>query len=154
MTAFDRVEPGYRGPLYLEVAPLTFSIVVRPGVRLNQLRLQRGIAPITQIELEKFYKNGQIIASTESLSPLRDGSLVPVSVDLIGEGVGATVGYKAKKTANEIDVDRIAHYDPRDFWERIASGDGRLNLDQGDFYILATREDVGVPPQLAAEMVP
>ncbi len=32
--------------------------------------------------------------------------------------------------------------------------DGQLILDQGDFYILATREEVGVPPNLAAEMVP
>lgn len=153
-TAFDRVEPGYRGPLYLEVAPLTFSIVVRPGVRLSQLRLQRGIGPMPQVEVEKFYKSGQLIGSHGPPLPLRDGLLVPVSVDLEGVGPGAAIGYKAKKSANKIDVELINHYDPREYWDRIESGGGRLNLDQGDFYILATREDVGVPPQLAAEMVP
>jgi dCTP deaminase len=85
---------------------------------------------------------------------LRDGVLVPVTVDLKGSGPGAIVGYRAKKNANRIDVDRINHYDPREFWEKIESKIGRLNLDAGDFYILATREDVGVPPQTAAEMVP
>ena len=153
-TAFDRVEPGYKGPLYLEVAPLTFSVVVRPGVRLSQLRLQRGIGPMPQVEIDKFYKSGQLIGSSGPPLPLRDGLLVPVSVDLQGAGPGAAIGYKAKKSANKIDVDLIGHYDPREFWDRIESGGGRLILDQGDFYILATREDVGVPPQLAAEMVP
>ncbi len=153
-TAFDRVEPGYKGPLYLEVAPLTFSVVVRPGVRLSQLRLQRGIGPMPQVEIERFYKSGRLIGSPGPPLPLRDGLLVPVTVDLQGAGSGAAIGYKAKKSANKIDVDLIGHYDPREFWDRIESGGGRLNLDQGDFYILATREDVGVPPQLAAEMVP
>ena len=63
-------------------------------------------------------------------------------------------GYKAKKTTNTIDVGRVGHYDPREFWEKIQDVDGRIPLDKGDFYILATREDVAVPPDLAAEMVP
>ena len=153
-TAFDRVEPGYKGPLYLEVAPLTFSIVVRPGVRLSQIRLQRGIGPMPQVEIDKFYKSGQLIGGPTPRLPLRDRLLAPVSVDLEGAGDRAPIGYRAKKSASKIDVDLLDHYDPREFWERIESGDGRLNLDPGDFYILATREDVGVPPQLAAEMVP
>ena len=37
--SFDDVEEGYDGPLYLEIAPQTFSILVKPGTRLNQLRL-------------------------------------------------------------------------------------------------------------------
>ena len=152
--AFDRVEPGYRGPLYLEVAPLTFSVVVRPGVRLSQLRLQRGIGPMPQVEIDKLRERAADRLSRSAPGPLRDGLLVPVTVDLEGAGPGAAIGYKAKKSANKIDVDLISHYDPREFWDRIESGGGRLNLDQGDFYILATREDVGVPPQLAAEMVP
>jgi dCTP deaminase len=53
-----------------------------------------------------------------------------------------------------IDVSLINHYDPREFWDKIESDDGRLNLEKDEFYILATREDVGVPPRTAAEMVP
>lgn len=155
-TAFDRIERGYDGPLYLEVAPLTFSIVVRPGVRLTQVRFQRGVGvgTLTQVDTEKLYRQEQLVGSGEPLLPLREGNLVPVTVDLRGAGPGATVGYKARKNASKIDIDLVGHYDPRDFWHRIEGTDGHLDLDKDDFYILATREHVGVPPQTAAEMVP
>jgi dCTP deaminase len=79
---------------------------------------------------------------------------VPVTVDLRGEHTGGVIGYKAKKTTNVIHLEKVGRYDPREFWEKIENRDGRLYLDKGDFYILATREEVGVPPNLAAEMVP
>lgn len=150
--AFDRIEKGYKGPLFIEVAPLSFSIVVRRGSRLNQVRFHRGAPALTMVDAQRYYEKGQLVSSAEDIHPLRDG-LVPVSVDL-KTGAGGVVGYKAKKYTNKIDVDRPGEYDPRDFWDRIENTGGRLNLDKDDFYILATREDVGVPPQLAAEMVP
>jgi dCTP deaminase len=157
-TAFDRIEKGYEGSLFLEVAPLTFSIVVRSGVRLNQVRFQRDRGVIggmlSQADTDTFYSQGQLIRSPTPLLPLREGVFVPVTVDLKGSGPGAIVGYKAKRNSNRIDVGLINHYDPREFWYKIESTDGSLNLDEGDFYLLATREDVGVPPQTAAEMVP
>ena len=104
--------------------------------------------------MEKLYSRGRLISSPDPLLPLRDGILVPVTVDLEGERKGSIVGYKAKKNANKIDISHLDYYDPRDFWYKIESSDGRLNLDEGDFYILATREDVGVPPQTAAEWFP
>jgi dCTP deaminase len=158
-TAFDRVEKGYEGPLFLEVAPLTFSVIVHRGTRLNQIRFHRdrGILGgiLNQTNTEKLYSKGQLIRSPTALHPLRDGVLVPVTVDLEGSGLGTIVGYKAKKHTNRIDLRLLNHYDPREFWDKIESvKERRLNLDEGDFYILATLEDVGVPPQTAAEMVP
>lgn len=150
--AFDRIEKGYKGPLFVEVAPLSFSIVVRRGSRLNQVRFHRGAPALSMIEAQRYYEKGQLVSSAEEILPLREG-LVPVSVDLI-RGAGGVVGYKAKKYTNKIDIDRAGEYDPRDFWEKIENTGGRVNLDKDEFYILATREDVGVPPQLAAEMVP
>jgi dCTP deaminase len=151
--AFDKVEKGYKGPLYLEVAPLTFSVVVHRGSRLSQLRVQRGSSSVPQSEILRLYDGGQLVKIDGKLPPLRDG-LVPVTVDLKGTGKGSIVGYKARKNSRKIDVDMVRHYDPKEFWEKIEATDGHLNLDQGDFYILGTREEVGVPPQLAAEMVP
>lgn len=156
-TAFDRVEKKYEGPLYLEVAPQAFSIVVRQGARLNQLRFHRGantgLAVHTAGGVQDLYGKGQLVKPDGALLPLR-GTLVPVSVDLRGTEPGSIVGYKARKTTNAIDVEKIGHYDPREFWEEISDIDGQLILDQNDFYILATREEVGIPPHLAAEMVP
>jgi dCTP deaminase len=159
-TSFDWIEKGYSGPLFLEVAPLTFSIVVYPGVRLSQVRFHRdrGVVGGTfaQTEMERLYESGQLVRSPDRpLLPLRDGELVPVTVDLRGDRLGDIVGYKAKKYANRIDLTRIGYYDPRDFWEKIESReDGSLTLNESEFYILATREEVGVPRQTAAEMVP
>jgi dCTP deaminase len=104
-------------------------------------------------EVQRYYDAGQLIGVAGDRLPLRFGA-VPVTVDLVGRGAGEIVGFKAKKHANKIDLALVGHYDPRDFWEPIANTGGRINLDEGDFYILATREDVGVPRQLVAEMEP
>jgi dCTP deaminase len=154
-TAFDRVEAGHKGPLYIEIAPLTFSIVVRRGSRLNQLRFSRGrrsIAPMNRTQRD--YDAGRLIRTEGDRLPLGRNGHVPVTVDLLGSGKGSVIGYKAKHGTNTIDVDKVGFYDPREYWEKIESNGGRIYLDKGDFYVLATREEVGVPPQLAAEMVP
>ena len=152
-TAFDRVEKGYKGPLYVEVAPMSFSVVVRQGTRLNQLRFQRGSPELPISEVTKLYGEGQLARAPWGIPlPLR-GAFVPVSVDLGVEDYGI-VGFKAKKNAKKIDFDNIGFYDPTEFWEPIRSNNGTLNLDKDDFYILATREDIGVPSHLAAEMLP
>lgn len=153
-TAFDSVEAGYKGKLYLEVAPLSFPIVVRPGIRLSQLRLHRGVGALPQTTIGALYKQGQLIGGVEPLLPLRDGLLVPVTVDLRGAGPGSIVAYRAKSASNKIDVGLVDHYDPRQFWHPVEASDGRLSLEEDAFYILASREDVGVPRQTAAEMVP
>ncbi|HEX8663220.1 MAG TPA: 2'-deoxycytidine 5'-triphosphate deaminase [Beijerinckiaceae bacterium] len=157
-TAFDRIDPRYSGPLFLEVAPLSFSVVAYTGVRLTQIRLHRlrGAEPglLPQHRIEKLYRDGQLVGTRDELLPLRDGVLVPVTVDLEGDGPNAIVGYKARKDADKIDLARVGHYNPEDYWRKIPRTNGRLHLDAKEFYILATREDVGVPPTTAAEMVP
>ena len=125
--SFDDVEEGYEGPLYLEIAPQTFSILVRPGTRLNQLRLKAGEPP----KLE-----------TRS-----------VGVDLEGAD-GTIVGFRGRRHAGVVDLDRIDGHDPRDFWEPLGVRRGELLLDPGEFYILASREAVEIPVMQAAEMTP
>ncbi len=152
-TAFDRIETGYRGPLFVEIAPQTFSIVVRRGSRLTQVRFQRGKPAIPASEIQSCYESGHLLRVEGERLPLRD-AMIPVTVDLRGAEADAPVGYRAKKNTNKIDVDTPDRYDPNDFWEKMPAEHGRIYLDRGDFYILGTREDVGVPPQFAAEMVP
>ncbi len=125
--SFDDVAEGYDGPLYLEIAPQTFSILVRPGTRLNQLRLKAGEPP----KLE-----------TRS-----------VGVDLTG-GDGGVVGFRGRRHAGVVDLDRIDGHDPRDFWEPQVLRRGELLLDPGEFYILASSDDVEIPVDQAAEMTP
>jgi dCTP deaminase len=153
-TAFDQIERGYEGPLYLEVAPQTFSIVARQGSRLSQLRFQRGNPIIAASELSRLYDEGQLLRCGGPRPQIRD-NLLPVTIDLKGAGPGSVIGYRAKKHTDKIDIDAVGAYDPRDYWEPITyHREPTLILDPDEFYILATAEEVGVPPDLAAEMVP
>jgi dCTP deaminase len=153
-SSFDQIERGYEGELFAEIAPQTFSIIARLGSRLSQLRLQRFGTAVSATEFLRYYDEGQLIHAEHARLPPRD-NLVPVTIDLKGKGLGSVVGYRAKKHTDKIDIDAVGAYDPHDFWERIEyQREASLILDPGEFYILATREDVGVPPHLAAEMVP
>ena len=148
---FDRVREQYKGPLYAEVSPRTFSVLVRKGSRLNQIRIRRGNPPTTDEAMRRLQKELQVVGSI-SEDEIRNG--VPVSVDVRGDELGRIIGYKAKSHAGLVDIDRIGHYDVLDFWEPVhAPSRGGLVLDPADFYILASLESVKVPPTHAAEMI-
>ncbi|MDF2143071.1 2'-deoxycytidine 5'-triphosphate deaminase [Paenirhodobacter sp. CAU 1674] len=147
-TEFDRIPEGYSGPLYAEICPRSFSVLVRPGMRLNQIRFRAGQAVLSDAELKALH----------SAEPLVSGEAVidhglGFSVDLRPE-TGDLVGYRAKPHTGVIDLDRIAHYPASEFWEEIHSRDGQIILDPGAFYILVSREAVTIPPDFAAEMAP
>ncbi|MDX5330607.1 MAG: 2'-deoxycytidine 5'-triphosphate deaminase [Caulobacteraceae bacterium] len=121
---FDDVAEGYRGPMFMEIAPQTFSVLVRSGTRLNQLRLKRGEPP--KLDLRS------------------------VGVDL----TEAVAGFRARRHAGVIDMDHEDGHDPRDYWEPLEPRRGELLLDPGEFYILASKEAVEIPVLQAAEMTP
>lgn len=145
---FDRIPAGYHGPLYTEICPRSFSVLVRPGMRLNQMRLRQGEAVLDDAELAALHARDQLVDGT----PLISGGL-GFSVDL-RPGHGDLVGYRAKPHSGVIDLDRIGAYDPAEFWEEVRSAQGRIILDPGAFYILVSREAVTIPPDHAAEMAP
>jgi dCTP deaminase len=122
--AFDDVAAGYEGPTYIEIAPQTFSVLVRRGTRLNQLRLKQGIPERLRID--------------------------SVGVDL-SDGIA---GFRARRHAPIVDLDKEDGHDPRDYWEPLIPRDGQLLLDPGEFYILASKEAVEIPVLEAAEMTP
>ncbi len=145
---FDRIEPGYEGPLFAEVSPRSFSILVREGSRLNQLRLRRGSPPFSDTELKRLQEEQGIVAGDADIS-----NGIALTVDL--KGWDGLVGYRAKRHAGLIDVDKSGAHDVGDFWEQVrARPDSTVVLDPNEFYILASREAVSIPPEYAAEMVP
>ena len=145
---FDRIPAGYHGPLYAEICPRSFSVLVRPGMRLNQIRFRHGQAVLNDAELRALHSSDTLV-NGEAL--IQDG--LGFSVDL-NPGTGSLVGYRAKPHTGVIDLDRIGAYEPRDFWEEVHSSDGQIILDPGAFYILVSREAVHIPPAYAAEMAP
>src|SRR5207237_9566728 len=146
---FDRIEPGYHGPLYAEISPKTFPVLVREGSRLSQLRLRRGHAALGADELSRLHARERLVDSEDA--DFEGG--ISVSVDLAGAGPNSLIGYRAKRHTGVIDIERRAGYDFADFWEPMrARVDGVLILDRDEFYILASTEAVQGPPDCLAGM--
>lgn len=152
---FERVRRGYSGKLYIEVVSQTFPIVVKAGMKLNQLRLARG---------RHIFAGDRTLRKLDQIDPLVDADEesaqanvdrgLRLTVDLQGNGTGI-VAYQARKTKTLIDLSRIDHYEIADFWTPLYRND-RLQciLEPGEFYILASRQRVRVPPGYAAELLP
>ena len=162
---FEEVPAGYQGPLYAEISPRTFSVLVRTGSRLNQLRLKRGQSFTSDKEMEILQEHVGLVRNQDNINlPDKIKNGVPLSVDLIGEN--GLIGYKARKHSMLIDIDKPNHYKRELFWEKITVEDllyqsddyhneknqGSLILSPDAFYILASKEFVSVPSKYAAEM--
>ena len=162
---FEEVPAGYQGPLYAEISPRTFSVLVRTGSRLNQLRLRRGQSFTSDKEMEILQEHVGLVRNQDNINladKIKNG--VPLSVDLVGEN--GLIGYKARKHSMLIDIDKPNHYKRELFWEKITVEDllyqsddyhnennqGSLILSPDAFYILASKEYVSVPSKYAAEM--
>ena len=162
---FEEVPAGYQGPLYAEISPRTFSVLVRTGSRLNQLRLRRGQSFTSDKEMEILQEHVGLVRYQDNINlPDKIKNGVPLSVDLVGEN--GLIGYKARKHSMLIDIDKPNHYKRELFWEKITVEDllyqggdyqnknnqGSLILSPDAFYILASKEYVSVPSKYAAEM--
>ena len=148
-STFDTVAAGYEGPLYAEISPRTFSILVREGSTLNQLRLRRGQPRLNDDELRDLQARDPVVGGEADIA---DG--VALTVNLEGSQ-GDLVGFRAKRHSSLIDIDKVGVLDPRDYWEPIPTPrSGAIILDPDEFYILASKEWLRIPPDYAAEMIP
>ncbi len=146
---FDETPAGYQGPLYAEISPRTFSIVAREGSSLNQLRLKRGDCRVDDAALKKLHAETPLIDAEADI----EGG-VGLRVRLAGKA-GEVVGWRARRHAAHIDVDAVGALLPDDYFEPIgAPKQGFIILDPDEFYILASREALVIPPDYAAEMTP
>ena len=147
--AFDLAPVGYDGPLFAEISPRTFSIVVREGSSLNQLRFKTGAPNLGDAALESLHQETPLIDGAANI----DGG-IGVRVNL-SNGEGAAVGWRARRHAALIDVDEIGELDPKDYFQPIETPQaGFIILDPDEFYILASKECLVIPPDYAAEMTP
>jgi dCTP deaminase len=154
-TEFERVREGYRGRLYIEVVSQTFPIIVRAGMRLNQPRFVRGrISPVGDNALRRLEEDNSLFIADEELGQATVDRGARITVDLQGNGSGV-VAYQAKKKCPPIDLEQINHYEVADYWLPIRGGPNlQLILQPSEFYILASKQRLRVPPDRAAEMLP
>lgn len=154
---FEEVAPGYQGQLYLEVVPKSFSIKVRTGQRLNQLRVRHGFEVVPDQDLLRIHATDPLLFDENiepvSMQQIKVNKGLFMSVQLKGKK-GEVIGYKAKKHNNYIDLENIGHYDVDEFWEPIyATSDSKYILEPEAFYIFASKERIRVPAHLACEMM-
>ena len=148
VSAFDQVPAGYKGPLYAEICPQTFPIIVRQGSRLSQIRVRCGNPRDDDRTLEELHAEQKLVSS--ATADISEG--IGLTVDLSGDG---PIGYRARRHTGVVDVDKVGACAIAEYWEPITlDGGSSLVLDPDQFYILASKEAVHVPPTHAAEMVP
>jgi len=145
---FDRVPAGYAGQLFVEICPQSFSVIAKTGQMLNQIIFRTGQTVIGDDELRAIHAQTPIVSGEAVIS-----SGLGFSVDLRPDR-GNLVGYRAKPHTGVIDLGKLNHYDPAEFWEPVHTSNGWIILDPGAFYILVSREAIAIPPQCAAEMAP
>jgi len=148
---FEKISDGYTGPLYAEIAPLTFSVVVRKGSRLSQLRIRSGKSNISDAEHYQLQSEQRLIDADLDVNDIKNG--VPVSVDLSGEANQGLIGFRAKRHCGVVDVDKPGELAMHEYWEPLYAHNKQLILDPGEFYILVSKEAVHIPCDYAAEMV-
>jgi dCTP deaminase len=155
---FDEIAPGYRGGLYLEVSPQSFPVRVQAGTSLNQLRLLVGESATSDRALRDLYQEAPLLFDDDDRPvPLERATFndgLCMGVDLSGRATGGVIGYRAHPNPPAVDLARVGHYDPAEFWEPIKrpSRDAYI-LEANRFYILVSKERIRVPPDYAAEMV-
>ena len=160
---FDEIPPGYRGPLYLEIVPRSFTIRVQTGLAINQLRLLTGRPTVSDSKLRALHRSAKLLYHNDddpdarplATQDIRVDHGLFLRIDLRGSGAGREiVGYRAKKNSHVVDLSKIGHYSALDFWEPIyRQPNNTLLLEPEEFYILASHERIKVPAGCAAEMV-
>ena len=146
---FDKIPAGYSGKLYAEISPRTFSVLARTGSRLSQIRFRVGQPDISDDLIAQLHESEGLI----SHGAVNIDNGLALSVELSSIESGEPIGFRAKRHSGLVDVDKKAGLEVTDFWEPIWQ-QGHLILDPDQFYILASKEAVRVPPGYAAEMVP
>ncbi len=152
---FDEIKPGYRGKLYLEIVPLSFTVRVKQGLALNQLRLSIGRTRLPDEEIRALHAEQPLL--------FRGGRPVPasglavsdglfLSLDLRGEE-DRRVGYRARDFTPPIEMARVSRYAWGEYWDPVFREEGdRIVLAPEHFYLLLSEEAVRIPPEYAAEM--
>jgi dCTP deaminase len=154
---FDRVEKGYRGKLFVEISPRTFSVRVQAGARLNQVRFLRGQPAPADTHVRSLHEQHTLLygAGGVPVDPeVFDGGLW-IRIDLAGGGDGDVIGYRARRNAPVVDLSQLRGHPRDDFWEPLRATRSRsIVLTPDEFYILVSAERVRVPLSFAAELVP
>lgn len=150
---FDEIAAGYNGEVFLEIVPLSFTIRIKEGIALNQLRISTGLSALSDEEIHESHRQSPILFHKgKPASKIRTAGGLFLGLDLKGDADGR-VGYRAKDNAPLLDMVTAEALDPNEFWEPVTREAGdRIVVAPEKFYLLLSRESVRISPDFAAEM--
>lgn len=156
---FETVQPGYTGPLYLEIVPRSFPVRVRTGLSLCQIRFSDGDDALSDDEIRAEHAESPLLFD-DGGQPLPgdalridDGLMMGIATRR-DRDLRDWIGYVARRYTGIIDMHEEGAHDADEFFEPLREpAAGRLIVEPEEFYIFASKERIRVPAHLAAEMV-
>jgi len=124
---YDFIDYNYKGKLYLEIIPQSFSIKIKNNISLNQIRFYKG-------------PKGESTQREQKIS--------------VNIKKGTVSAYKAKKITSAIDMGKINYYEKDMYWEKIIPKEDYFIIEKDEFYILRSKERIIIPNDSAAELEP
>jgi dCTP deaminase len=154
--SFDTIETDYIGSLWVEVTPITFPIIIKQGVSLNQLRLIKGEPRNCRIKEEELHLWGELISNKNDFKEEDQNLNLSLDEDpILKNGICA---FKARKIEDENDFIDLTkdfskdknRYDPKIYWESVSAEEQEyLPIETEKFYILRSRERFKLPKSVA-----
>jgi len=126
-TEYDFIDYNYKGKLFLEIIPQSFSIKIKKNTSLNQIRFYKKFDRDMQKKEQK------------------------ISVHI---KKGTISAYKAKKITSSININKINYYHKEMYWEKIIPKEDYFIIEKDEFYILRSKEKIIIPNNTAAELEP
>ncbi|MBA3685268.1 MAG: 2'-deoxycytidine 5'-triphosphate deaminase [Planctomycetes bacterium] len=152
---YDRIPSGYDGDLWLELIPRSFNVVAQVGVSLNQAIFFCQRIVLSQAEMLERHARQPLLREPDGRASASRACLFDGRAVMTADLSQPIVGYVAKRTHHPLVLAKVRGHHTDDFFAPVPKPpSGFLFLEQERFYILATRERVVVPADLACEMVP
>ncbi|MFW5853571.1 MAG: 2'-deoxycytidine 5'-triphosphate deaminase domain-containing protein [Patescibacteria group bacterium] len=147
-----------RVELWALINPKSYSVLLKPGQTLSQLRLFNKDTRLNEEELKIIMSDegllwnqaNQALSYSDLTMTDGDGSVI-LTMDLNSR----IIGYESlEKNKAVVDFGSLNSVDPQDFFQPIIGPRSDLILRQGHFYLLSSAESVRVPNDLVCEMSP
>lgn len=157
VSRYDSLPNGFAGETWLSITPKSYPIKLSPGDTLAQVRFFNSDTRLTEAELPAAFENKKLLWNKDGVAfsygdikiKDNDGSII-LTLDLDGD----ICGWECLGVNRVLDLSKLDHYAPRDFFRPVVKYDGSVQLREGALYIFYTKERVCVPPSLACEMHP
>lgn len=146
------VGPGWSGEQWVLARPDYFPVQLKPGLAVSQMRLFDGKSFLDDLHTELAMERTGLLFDKDGRKLFLQDTRRHADSFLLTLYVGENMGWECQGTRKVLDMTRVGHYEPKDFFKPIKVSDGKYILRKGGFYILTTRERIAVPPYLSAEL--